>query len=281
MSAALRTLQLAWPLAKKDVLARYRGTAFGLAWALLVPLAMVAIYALVFRGVFQARWADGGAPMAAAVSAVTTATSAPSGAVAEGIAYAVRLFAGLMVFTGVAEVATRATRLMADNANLVKRVLFPLDLLCLALVLQTALHAALQTALLGLLLLAIGQWPHAGWLALPLVWAWVLALQLALAWWLAATGCYLRDLQHVVPAVVGGLLFLSPVFYPLSAAPPVLRELLLFNPLTGPIEAMRWAWFGGALRWDALAISLAELLLLWPTGRWVFGRLRPGFANLV
>lgn len=266
-----RHLALAWPLAKKDVLARYRGSAMGLAWALLTPLAMVAIYALVFQGVFQARW--GGA--------------AAAGGAADGVGYAVRLFAGLMVFTGVAEVATRATRLMIDNANLVKRVLFPLDLLCLALVLQTALHAALQSAVLALVLLAAallgdaGALPRASWAALPLVWAWVFALQLALAWWLAALGCYLRDLQHLVPAVVGALLFLSPVFYPLDAAPPLLGGVLLANPLTGPVEAMRWVWFGGALRWDALAVSLGMLALLLPSGRWVFGRLRPGFADLV
>ena len=274
---------LAWPLAKKDVLARYRGSAIGLAWALLTPLAMVVIYALVFRGVFQARWAQpvDVAAAAGAAGAAGAAVAAGAEVAIDGVGYAVRLFAGLMVFTGVAEVASRATRLMTDNANLVKRVLFPLELLCLALVLQTALHAGLQTAVLAAVLLLTGEWPRWQWLALPLVWAWVFALQLALAWWLSALGCYLRDLQHLVPAVLGGLLFLSPVFYPLDAAPPILRGVLLINPLTGPIEAMRWAWFGGALRWDALAISLIELAVLLPVGRWIFARLRPGFADLV
>ena len=87
---------LAWPLAKKDVLARYRGSAIGLAWALLTPLAMVAIYALVFRGVFQARWAQPAAAAGAGAAEVAI----------DGVGYAVRLFAGLMVFTGVSEVAS-------------------------------------------------------------------------------------------------------------------------------------------------------------------------------
>ena len=51
-----RQLPLAWPLAKRDIMARYRGSLAGVAWALLAPLAMVAVYTLVFRGVFQARW---------------------------------------------------------------------------------------------------------------------------------------------------------------------------------------------------------------------------------
>ncbi len=70
-------IRLAWPLAKRDVIARYRGTLAGVAWALLAPLAMVLVYTLVFRGVFQARWGTGGA---------------------DGYAYVARLFAGLMFF---------------------------------------------------------------------------------------------------------------------------------------------------------------------------------------
>ena len=108
MRTLVAHLALAWPLAKRDVLARYRGSAVGMLWTLIGPLAMVVIYAVVFHGVFQARWAQ---------------------ASVDGIGYALRLFAGLIVFTAFAEVATRATRLIQDNANLVKRVVFPLETL--------------------------------------------------------------------------------------------------------------------------------------------------------
>jgi len=192
---------LAWPLAKKELLGRYRGSVGGLAWALVTPLSMVTVYALVFQIVFKARWA---------------------GADVGGLGYALRLFAGLIVFTGCAEVATRATRLIQDNASLVKRVVFPLDVLGVALVLQSAVHAILQTLVLAAMV-AVSDGPRWTWLWLPLAWAWVLALQLALAWLLAALGCYLRDLQHVVPTIVSGLLFLSPIFYPVDAAPRALK----------------------------------------------------------
>ena len=68
-------LGLAWPLAKRDILARYRGSLIGMAWALVAPLAMVLVYTLVFRGVFQARWGAG------------------AGSV-DGFGYVTRLFAG-------------------------------------------------------------------------------------------------------------------------------------------------------------------------------------------
>jgi lipopolysaccharide transport system permease protein len=259
----LAHLPLAWPLARRDVMARYRGSALGIFWTLLTPLAMVAVYALVFRGVFQARWGAGGAGSA------------------DGFGYAARLFAGLMAFTAFAEVAARATRLMQDNANLVKRVVFPLELLAVGLLMQVAVHSALQTLVLGVLLVIVGDGPRWGWALLPLAWAWLMLLQFAAALILSALGCYVRDLQHVVPVAMTGLMFLSPVFYPTEAAPKVLAAVLAANPLTGPIELMRAAWFGDAFVVPTLwpqALALAAVLL---AAQWLFTRLRPGFPDLV
>lgn len=253
-------LSQAWPLAKRDVIARYRGTLAGIAWALLAPLAMVLIYALVFRGVFQARWGTSGA---------------------EGFGFVARLFAGLMIFQAMAEVASRATRLVQDNANLVKRVVFPLDLLVVALLLQVAVHTLVQVALLAVLWIAFGEWPRWSWALLPLALAWLWLLQYALALALAALGCYVRDLQHVVPVAMGGLMFLSPVFYPAESAPAALALVLTLNPLSAPIELARAAWFGDAadltmLAWQGLALAGGVF-----AARWLFARLRPGFADLV
>ena len=251
---------LAWPLAKRDVMARYRGSTLGIFWALLAPLAMVAIYSLVFRGVFQARWGNTGAG---------------------GFDYAARLFAGLMVFTAVAEVATRATRLMLDNANLVKRVVFPLELLCVALLLQVAVHTGLQMLVLAALLLAFGEGFHATWLLLPLAWAWIVLLQFAVALALAALGCYVRDLQHVVPVSMTGLMFLTPVFYPSESAPEILRTVLALNPLSAPLELSRAAWFGDTFAWAGVWPQIGGLLVALGLSSWLFAKLRPAFADLV
>lgn len=261
-SGLLAGLALAWPLAKRDVLARYRGSLAGLAWALVAPLGMVLVYTLVFRGVFQARWGAG-------------ATAA------DGFGFVARLFAGLMVFQAAAEVATRATRLMQDNASLVKRVVFPLELLSTALLLQVGVHLLLQAALLALLLLVFGPGARLSWLLLPLaaLWLWLLLQVLALA--LSALGAYVRDLQHAVPLAMTALLFLSPVFYPASAAPPALAWLLALNPLSAPIELARAAWFGDTFDLRTAAVQGLVLLLALPAAQALFRRLRPGFADLV
>lgn len=261
--ALLHHLALAWPLARRDVMARYRGSVAGVLWTLLGPLAMVGIYSAVFQGVFQARWAG---------------AAAQDGG---GAGYALRLFAGLIVFSAVAEVATRATRLMQDHANLVKRVVFPLELLCIALVMQVSVHVGLQLLVLGAMQMAFGAGVSGSLAWLLLVVPWMLVLMMAVALGLAALGCYLRDLQHLIPLIMSGLMFLSPVFYPQAAAPAPLRALLALNPLTAPIEALRAAWFGDALSWNDLALPLAGAVLGLLAMRALFARLRPGFADLV
>lgn len=258
----LRDLALAWPLARRDVLARYRGSLGGVAWALLGPLAMVAVYTLVFRGVFNARWGVG-----------DTGES--------GFDYVTRLFAGLLVFQSITEVANRASRLMQDNGNLVKRVVFPLELLAVALLLQVAVHTALQAGMLSVLLLLFGDGPRWSWLLLPAAAAWLLLLQYTLALALSALGTYLRDVQHMVAVSMTGLMFLSPVLYPVDAAPAVLKTLLVLNPLTAPIELARAAWFGSSVDGALLAAQGVVLVAAAALAHWLFHRLRPGFADLV
>lgn len=253
-------LSLAWPLAKRDVMARYRGSVAGMLWTLIGPMAMVGIYSAVFQGVFKARW---------------------MGSAGTGIDYALRVFAGLIVFSAMAEVASRATRLIQDNANLVKRVVFPLELLCVALVMQVALHAGLQLLVLGALKLAFGS--GFSW---SLVWLfatipWVIVLMLAAAFLIAPISCYLRDLQHLIPLAMSGLMFLSPVFYPQAAAPEALRALLALNPISAPIEALRAACFGDAFGWSDATGPMVFAALAFVLARALFARLRPGFADLV
>lgn len=253
-------LSLAWPLAKRDVMARYRGSVAGMLWTLIGPMAMVAIYSAVFQGVFKARWV---------------------GSSGTGIDYALRVFAGLIVFSAMAEVASRATRLIQDNANLVKRVVFPLELLSVALVMQVGLHAGLQMLVLMALKMVFGT--GFGWTVLWLLVAipWIIVLMLAGALLIASIACYLRDLQHLIPLAMSGLLFLSPVFYPQAAAPEALRALLAVNPLSGPIEAIRAACFGDPFGWSDVAGPVLIALLALVLARGLFTRLRPGFADLV
>lgn len=248
-------------LVRRDVAGRYRGSLLGLAWSFVAPLTMLAIYTFVFGSVFKARWhaqEDGGA-----------------------LAFALALFAGLIPFNMFAEVLTRTPGLIAAHANYVKKTVFPLALLPLAALLSALFHALVSLAILLAALTLMGK-PAALWALLPLVWLPFVLFLLGLAWLLAAFGAYLRDLGQLAGMASSAVLFLSPVFYPVSALPEGLQAWLWLNPLSVPIEATRAVLIDGVTPdWPALAVYLvAACLCAW--GGWtVFERLRRGFADVL
>lgn len=258
---------LIWQFARRDVLARYRGSLLGLGWSFLTPLLMLAVYTFVFREVFNARWPAG----------AQTGLGGDS-----NVAFALQVYAGLVVFNLFSEVAGRAPRLVLDQPNLVKKVVFPLEVLPWVAVLAALFHLATNLVVLGGVTLAIrGSLPPSV-LALPLVIASILPLLLGLCWLLASLGVFLRDISQVIGMVMTALMFLSPVFYPAQALPERWQPILSINPLTLPIEQIRRIMLDGLWPdWHALALySMGALSICWLGARW-FALTRKGFADVL
>lgn len=257
---------LIWQFARRDVLARYRGSLLGLGWSFLTPLLMLAVYTFVFREVFNARW-----------------PAAPSGQGGdEDLAFALQVYAGLIVFNLFAEVMGRAPRLVLDQPNLVKKVVFPLEILPWVSILAALFHLAINLAvLLGATLLATHRLPPT-LLALPLVVAAFVPLLLGLAWLLASLGVFLRDIGQVIGMLITALMFLSPVFYPAQALPAHWQPLAALNPLTFPIETVRLVALDGVWPdWGQLGgYALCAVLIGWLGARW-FAATRKGFADVI
>lgn len=252
---------LAWQLARRDIQVRYRGTSLGWVWAFLAPLLMLGVYTLAFKYIFKVRWPGAG--------------DSP-------IDFALHLFAGLLIFQACAECLARATRLIIEQPHLVKKVVFPLAVLPWAPVVNTLFHAGISMLLLLTVSVLWGITPQWQWLLLPL-----LLLPLALLLWgtsllLASLGVFMRDLPQVVTLVVGLLQFLSPVFYPASALPPLVETLIGWNPLTVFIEQVRSLVFGSQqpsiIMWGQ---SLLVSLLLAALGYLLYRRVRTGFADVL
>lgn len=257
----LRHGTLIWQFTRRDVLARYRGSLLGLGWSFLTPLAMLAVYTFVFRVVFKARWTDAGTG---------------------DFEFALQVYAGLIVFSLFAEVVSRAPRLVLDQPNLVTKVVFPLEILPWVAVLAGLFHLALNlAALLAAAAIARGGLPLSI-LALPLVLAPFVPLLLGLGWFLAALGVFVRDVGQVTTLVVSLLMFLSPVFYPVSSLPERWQPWLRANPLTPVMEELRHVALDGRWPdWPQLALHLAiASAVAWAGARW-FAATRKGFADVL
>ena len=262
LPALLAHRYLLGQLIRREVLARYKGSALGIGWSFLHPLLLLFAFTLVFGGVFGGRWGgeDGGKT---------------------GFGMALFIYCGLAVFVPFSEVIGNAPKLLIANQHFVRKVVFPLEILPLAALAAASIHGAMHVLLLLLATMLAGH-VHATAMLLPLILlpAWLLTL--GLAWALTAAGAYVRDIGHGMPVLTQLLMFGLPVFYPSSAAPGQLRMLNEVNPVALAIEDLRRALVDGrAPDWERwllmLAIGTAVALL----GHAFFARCREEFADVL
>lgn len=252
----LRHRYLLGQLVKRDVLLRYRGALFGVLWIFLSPLLMLAIFAFVFGHIFQARW-----------------TQQP-----EGLPFWLVLYCGLIVFNVFGETVSRAPTAVRSFPAYVKKIIFPVDILPLVPLGAALVHAGFNFLILAAALAWTGKL-SAALLLLPLLLIPVVLLAVGAAWFLAAWGVFIKDMSQIVPLFVQMLLFLSPVFYPVSAVPPGLTFLYQANPLGAVIEAVRAAVLGLPVAWTAWIAALAAGLAAALLGHAFFQHARDEFAD--
>ena len=256
-----RQRSLIWQLLRRDVLGRYKGSVLGVVWTLVQPLLMLAVYTFVFGMVFQSRW---------------------QGASGNKLEFAAILFSGLLVFNLFAECINRAPQLVLENANYVKRVIFPLHVLAIVMLGSAVFHAGMSIAVLMIFLLFSTGTLAWTIILLPLVLAPLVLLVLRLSWMLSAFGVYFRDIQHAIGIFVSALLFLSPIFYPVSALPAAVQPYIFLNPMSFIIEQARGvAIWGNLPDWNGLLLYLCVSTVIAWLGLALFERARRGFADVV
>jgi len=256
-----RNRELIRAATRREVLARYRGSALGLLWSFCTPLLMLTVYTFVFGEIFKARW-----------SPDSTSRSE----------FALVLFVGLIVFNVFSECINRAPTAIIANPNYVKKILFPLEILPFVSLCSAMYHAMVSV---GVWLLVYGLLfgaPHVTVLYLPLILGPLCLFILGLSWALASLGVFLRDVSQFIGSFTMAVMFLSPVFYPSSVLPAGWRLALQLNPLTPVIEQAREVLYWGRSP-DSQVIVLAWLstsVVAW-LGFAMFQKSRKGFADVL
>jgi len=246
---------------QREIVLRYRGSILGMLWSFFTPLLMLGIYTFVFSVVFQARWS------------VENALKTD---------FALILFAGLMIFYLFSDTITRAPGLVQANANYVKKVVFPLEILSIVS-LGAALFQFLINFLVWLMFMLIFRGlPPLTIFLLPLLLFPFLLFILGLSWFFSSVGVYVRDIGQLINVFMTVLMFLSPLFYPISALPAQYQVFILANPLTFVIEQSRdlMIW-GKPILWQSwgvyliVSVAIAWLGLMW------FVKTKKGFADVI
>lgn len=257
-----RNRQLIAQMTKREVMGRYKGSVMGLAWSFFNPVFMLVVYTFVFSVVFKSRWGVGGEE--------------------SKTQFALVLFVGMIVHGLFAEVLNRAPSLILSNVNYVKKVVFPLEILPVIAIGAALFHSSVSV---GVLLAAFGLFNgYLHWTAIftPLVLLPLVIFTLGLAWMLASLGVFLRDVGQTISIFTMVMLFVSPVFYPVTALPEVFRPWLMANPLTFIIEQAREVLIWGHLpNWMGLGgYTLVAVAIAWAGYAW-FQKTRKGFADVL
>ena len=254
--------QLFLKLLRRDFAERYRGSFLGATWSLLLPLLSLLVFTFFFGVIFKMRWTGWG-----------------NGSLSD---LALILFVGMALYNFLAECLGRAPSLILAHQNYVKNVIFPLEMLPAVMVTSALLTLGVTLSVILLLQLTMGTGLTWTVLLLPVMVLPLILFVLGLSWFLSSLGVFIRDIQQLTVPLVQLMMFMSPVFYPVSALPESVRPWLLFNPLALVIEQTRGiVLFGHSPAWIPYLLCLGASSLVALLGAYWFARTRKGFADVL
>jgi lipopolysaccharide transport system permease protein len=220
----LTPLERAWhfrelirAVVRRELAARFRGSILGWLWAIFGPLLMLTIYTYVFSSALGLR-----------------------SHTAHGIKnYSLTIFVGLIVFNLFSEVAYRAPALLHENANFIKKSIFPSETLAWTATIRAIVYAGISFAVLLLFELVLVHWLPLTFFLLPFVIVPFFLFLLGVSWFLMALGSFTRDVTHLMASIVPVFMFATPIFYSVSDAPKGMQIFLRCNIIGDYVEMVR------------------------------------------
>ena len=256
LTALLKYRQLIQSMVARELKARYRGSVLGFFWSFINPLLLLLVYTFVFSYVLPARQPN----------------LDP---------YALFLFCGILPWTWFSSSILESSNVLIAGGNLIKKVLFPAEVLPIVAVLSNMVHFLLGLPILLLFLIYEGKLtPTALLLPLPILVQLILTLGLAL--FVSALTVHFRDIQDLLTHILQVWFFLTPIIYYYGDIGGTLRQALRLNPMTHVMVSYQQILFDGSFgHWPALLKATAVALVVFAVGAFLFNRLRDTLAEEV
>jgi lipopolysaccharide transport system permease protein len=255
-----RRFDLILSLTKRELAARYRGSVLGIVWAVLNPVVMIAIFTIIFAGIFKARFGAGSSQWD----------------------YALYLFCGLLPWNAFQEALQLSSTTIVAHSNLVKRVVFPLETLPVSLSLAAVANQMFGTVALILAAVLFRGELHGTIVFLPLLIVPQLFATFGAAWLVASLGVFVRDIVQGISLLLMAWMYLTPIIYPESLVPERYQGIVNLNPFTPLVRNYRRIILDGSHPdWRGLAYFTAFAIVSFLLGYWWFARTRKNFADVI
>jgi lipopolysaccharide transport system permease protein/teichoic acid transport system permease protein len=255
----VRYRSMIWAMSKRQIQTQYVGTLAGFVWTVVQPLSLILVYWLVFSWGLKVR--------------------APGGA-----AFIVVFVCGLAPWLFFSEILGSTTNSIVANTNLVKKVVFPVEILPIVNITASLIGHLVMLSIVLILLIAHGVWPTIHAIQFFYLSLGVCALGLGMGWLTSAINVFYRDVGQIITVVLNMWFWLTPIVWPFDMIPEPYRMYAKLNPLyylvTGYREALvyhRWIVLDVKLTLYFWFVCLVFLLL----GTYVFRRLKREFADVL
>lgn len=254
--------ELIWQMTKREIIGQYKGSIMGITWSFVKPMLLLSVYTFVFSFVFKARWG------------IDVEESKAQ--------FATVLFVGLIIHGFFAQIASVAPNIIVTNANFVKKVVFPLEILPIVIMGAALFQSAISLVVLLIALVLFNGFLYWTVLLFPIVLLPLLFVSLGFALGIASIGVFIRDVEQPIEILVMILLFISGVFFPIDILPEAYRPWLMANPIAFIVDQAREIIIWGHLPdWYGLVLHLmVSIFILWIGFLW-FQKTRKGFADVL
>ena len=244
----------------RDITRKYKGTIMGLFWNVINPLVMLAIYTFIFSVIFKAKWG----------------TNDSTGM------YALYLFSGMVPWLAFQESISRSTGIIMNHHNLVKKTVFPLELLPSYLVISSLVTECFSLIILLGTTLFVLKHLSVYLVFLPLLLLLQIMFAMGLACFFASICVFFRDVAHFVNLMLLAWMFLTPIMYPATLIPERLRFLVWMNPMALLISMFRNVVLEGSppALWKLGAFS-AWAVVTFCAGLFFFKKTKWEFADVI
>jgi lipopolysaccharide transport system permease protein len=248
-------------MTRRELIDQYAGQVIGSLWVFIHPLAVMALFVFLFAHVFKTK---------------------VGGTLDMPLDYTTYLLSGLIPWMALQQAMARGSVSLTSKANLVKQVVFPIEILPVIAVLAGAFPSLVGfVALVGYVALVHG-WPPATYLVLPALLLMQTLLTVGIVFLLAALGAFIRDIKDIVQILSTYGVYVLPIFYLPLWVPGIFRPVLYVNPFSYVIwcyqDALYFGRFDHPWAWGVFAVESIALLML---GYRVFRRLKPFFGNVL
>lgn len=258
----LKNKYLLLNLLRREIYAKFKNSYMGLLWIFIIPLIMIFLYTFIFSFIFQSR-------VGGEIEVPRTY-------------FALQLFSSLVLFNFFSDTFVKSISSISSNVNYVKKIIFPLDILCWVNLGESLFNLTISLMVWFLAYFIIVGVPNWHIIFLPLILLPYAFFIIGTSWIISSISVFVRDLQQVSNLIITILLFSSPIFYNLTTIPEKLQKFLFINPLTAPIVFSKQIFYEGTFP-DLSTFFIYSLfsVTIFFIGFCIFNILRKDFSDVL